>query len=109
MTYRDAVLEATLEAERLHRDLKTEDKALAGSGRVDIFDVIQERDIFLLFRQLEGLLGAFLPAMEDPGILVTTQRPLAIQRFTAAHELGHSVLNHGLELDDASMLSRTPF
>lgn len=109
MTYRDAVLQATMASERLHQELGTEARISAGSGRVDIFDVIQERDIFLLFRQLEGLLGAFLPAMNDPGILVTTQRPLFIQRFTAAHELGHAVLQHGLELDDAAMLTRTPF
>jgi hypothetical protein len=36
---------------------------------------------------LDKLLGAYVPA-EEPGILITTKRPLSIQRFTAAHELG---------------------
>jgi IrrE N-terminal-like domain len=54
-----------------------------------------------------GLLGAYLtdPA---PGVLVTTQRPMSIQRLTAAHELGHFMLQHQPSLDDESILRRMP-
>lgn len=76
---------------------------------VDVFRIIEQNNIFLFFKKLDGLLGAYLPIEQDPGILVTTQRPLAIQRFTAAHELGHSVLRHGLGIDDEGMLKRSPF
>ena len=62
----------------------------------------------LLLRPLDGLLGAYLNAPSQ-GILVTTQRPMSIQRFTAAHELGHCHLNHQPSLDDeASILRRMP-
>jgi hypothetical protein len=54
------------------------------------------------------LLGAYLE-VERPGILVTTERTLAIQRFTAAHELGHSVLNHKVGLDGDEIIRRSPF
>ena len=108
-TYRDAVLEATLEAARLHRSLESEASSESGASGVDIFRVIEQNNIFLFFKKLEGLLGAYLPIEQDPGILITTQRSLAIQRFTAAHELGHAVLHHGLGIDDDGMLKRSPF
>jgi Zn-dependent peptidase ImmA (M78 family) len=50
-------------------------------------------------------LGAYLsdPA---PGVLITTQGPMSIQRFTAAHELGHFSMRHQPSLDDDSILRR---
>ena len=59
----------------------------------------------LLLRPLKGLLGAYLPH-PIPGVLVTTERPLSIQRFTAAHEVGHFRLEHLPSLDDESILRR---
>ncbi len=47
-----------------------------------------------MFRPLEGLLGLYLPPPTGPGIMITTNRPLHLQRFTAAHELGHYILDH---------------
>ena len=41
-----------------------------------------------------------------PGVVVSTQRPLRIQRFTGAHELGHVVLGHALSLDGPEILAR---
>jgi len=38
--------------------------------------------------------------------VVSTQRPLRIQRFTGAHELGHVVLNHTASLDGPEILER---
>ena len=55
----------------------------------------------LLFRPLRGLLGAYLgqPSFPRAGIIVSTQRDLHVQRFTAAHELGHMVMGHEPSLD----------
>ncbi|WP_239025787.1 ImmA/IrrE family metallo-endopeptidase [Sphingomonas paeninsulae] len=61
----------------------------------------------MLLRPLRGLLGAFLNE-PIPGILVTTERSMSIQRFTAAHELGHFSLDHQPSLDDESILRRMP-
>ena len=73
-----------------------------------VFEMLVDRDIPVLFRPLNGLLGAFLddPA---PGVIVTTQRQLPVQRFTAAHELGHAALGHETSLDIEEILARSPF
>lgn len=91
-------------AARIHQKCAQRDAA-ADLGRLDIYGVIEMLNIPLLFRPLDGLLGAFLPE-PNPGILVTTQRPSSIQRFTAAHELGHASLGHKPSLDDDSILRR---
>lgn len=74
-------------------------------GSVDIFGAINYLGVPLLLRPLDGLLGAYLnnPA---PGILVTTERRMAVQRFTAAHELGHFKAGHDPSLDDEGILRR---
>jgi len=43
-----------------------------------------------------------------PGILITTERSMSIQRFTAAHELGHFSFDHQPSLDDETVLRRMP-
>lgn len=101
---REAILEGARAAAKLHRDLEVQRVVEAQGSNVDVFGTIVKRKIPLVFRPLEGLLGAFLPA---PGIIVTTQRPLSVQRFTGAHELGHAVMNHQTSLDDESMLTRS--
>jgi Zn-dependent peptidase ImmA (M78 family) len=105
-TLRDAVLQGSLEAAQLHADAGL--GAGSGTAPIDVYRFISERQITLLFQKLGGLLGAYLE-IERPGILVTTERTLAIQRFTAAHELGHSVLHHRVGLDGDEMIARSPF
>ena len=95
-------------AERLHRQLGSRELMERGVGNIDVFGAILQLEVPLLFRPLEGLLGAYLRE-PTPGVLVTTQRSLSIQRFTAAHELGHFRLNHELSLDDENILRRSPF
>ena len=104
----DAIRNGVAKAARLHEQLGSQTAMVAQLGSIDVFETISSLDIALLLRPLNGLLGAYLrePA---PGILVTTQRPLSIQRFTAAHELGHYYLEHQLSLDDESVLRRSPF
>jgi Zn-dependent peptidase ImmA (M78 family) len=100
-----AVREGTMAAARLHRQLHLREQIEAGGGNVDVFGAIQTIDLPLLLRPLNGLLGAYL-SDPVPGVLVTTQRPMSIQRFTAAHELGHFALRHRPSLDDESILRR---
>lgn len=107
-TTRDAILNAVAAAARLHRDYGAEAAAEEGKGRIDVFRMLADHKIPFMFRPLSGLLGAFLND-PVPGVLVTSQRPLAVQRFTAAHELGHALLGHQPSLDDADILRRTPF
>jgi Zn-dependent peptidase ImmA (M78 family) len=105
---RDTLIEAIAEAERLHQERNNEEVISSVGGGVDVFGTITDLSVPLVFRPLEGLLGVFVPSPE-PGIMITTQRSLAVQRFTAAHELGHFSLRHAGSLDDESILQRFPF
>jgi len=95
-------------AGRLHRQLGSQDWVKREGGNIDVFSAILLLDVPLLLRPLKGLLGAYLRE-PTPGVLVTTERSLSIQRFTAAHELGHCLLKHELSLDDENILRRSPF
>lgn len=106
--YAGAIRRAVLEATRLQHDLGIQAKVIHGAGRVDVYDAIDRLCVPLMFTKLDGLLGAYYRE-PSPGILVTTQRPLSQQRFTAAHELGHHYLGHTPSLDDESILRRAPF
>jgi len=108
VAWRDAILNAVLEADRLHEEFDTKARAEGGEGRIDVFGMLVSRNIPVMFRPLKGLLGAYI---DDPdrGVIVTTQRPLPVQRFTAAHELGHAVLGHEASLDEEDILTRALF
>jgi Zn-dependent peptidase ImmA (M78 family)/predicted secreted protein len=105
---RKAILRGKREAGRLHRQFNIRDRIMSDGGRIDVFDTIIQSGLPLLFKPLDGLLGVY---MDDPtpGVLVTTKRPLSVQRFTGAHELGHYKLEHQPSLDDESLLRRSPF
>lgn len=98
----------TLTAARLHRELDTRQAVMADGSRVDVFGAAFRLNVPLIFRPLDGLLGAFLKG-PIPGVIVTTQRPLSVQRFTAAHELGHARMGHSVSLDDDGILRRSPY
>ncbi len=103
---RDAILQGARAAAKIHREFDLRRQVEAQASNVDVFGTIVKEKIPLMFRPLEGLLGAFLPG-PVPGIIVTTQRPLSVQRFTGAHELGHAAMGHEASLDDESMLTRS--
>lgn len=104
---RTSILRGTQAAARLHKQFGNRVRIELEGGRVDVFGVISSSGVPLLFKPLDGLLGAFLPK-PMAGILVTTKRPLSVQRFTAAHELGHFKLGHQPSLDDETILRRNP-
>jgi Zn-dependent peptidase ImmA (M78 family) len=105
---RDILLDAISEAARLHQKLDSQQLVESRGGGVDVFGAILQLSVPLVFRPLDKLLGAFVPR-PSAGIIVTTQRSLAVQRFTASHELGHFILGHTVSLDDESILNRSPF
>ena len=102
---RDAILEGSKAAARLHDELQTRRQVEAQASSIDVFGTIVRQKIPLVFKPLDGLLGAYLPR-PIPGIIVTTKRQLSVQRFTGAHELGHARMKHQVSLDDESMLTR---
>ena len=103
MTWREAVLEGAQSAARLHERLNVRAQVEARTGSIDVFGAIIALDTPLIFRPLQGLLGACIPG---PGIIISTERPLPIQRFTGAHELGHVELGHDISLDGEEILTR---
>lgn len=106
---REAILNGTKAAHTLHRDLGIrEPLERSGGARVDVFGAIGKLGATLMFQKLDKLLGAYIPA-EEPGVLITTQRTLPVQRFTGAHELGHLYMRHQPSLDDEEILRRPPF
>lgn len=105
---RTAQLHGTREAARLHEESGIRETLGDGVSRIDVFGTIVEQGIPLIFRPLDNLLGAYIPG-DTPGVIVSTKRPLSIQRFTAAHELGHCLLGHHSSLDTEEMLARAPF
>jgi Zn-dependent peptidase ImmA (M78 family) len=65
---------------------------------VDVFGAIADLGLWLVFRKMDNLLGAVLS--DGPGgIMITTERPTSIQRYTAAHEIGHLQLDHRAAFD----------
>lgn len=100
---RDAILYGASRAAELHRDLGLRDRLLGGDRPIDVFEALHLSGLVMLFRKLNGLLGAYVPKATASGVLITTERSLHIQRLTAAHELGHHVLGHNaLSLDSES-------
>lgn len=91
---REAILNGVARASDLHARLGIRNALVHGDGAVDVLAALQAVGLFTMFRPLEGLLGAYVPTRALSGVLVTTKRDLHIQRFTAAHELGHHILGH---------------
>jgi Zn-dependent peptidase ImmA (M78 family) len=70
------------------------------SQRIDIFAVLQQRRVWVMFQPLDALYGAYSNQSEaTAGILINVKHPPSLQRFTAAHEYGHAVLQHGISCD----------
>lgn len=59
---------------------------------VEVFDLIDQLGLWLVFNRLNNLLGATVPK-GNGGIMLTTQRGPSVQRYTAAHEIGHWILD----------------
>jgi hypothetical protein len=75
---------------------------------VDVFAAINALGLEMAIVDLDGLLGAMLPHGQG-GVLITSKRGPGVQRYTAAHEIGHWVLHHpGPSVDgEAEILFKT--
>lgn len=62
------------------------------SRPIDPFAAITQLELELLFQPLQDLLGVIIPG-DNPGVLINSDRPASVQRFTAAHEIGHWYLD----------------
>lgn len=87
--------EAVLQAELLLAELD-----VGPAERVRVFDVIEDGGIWLTFEPLEQLYGWYQRVEAAAGIVINASHPVPLQRFTAAHELGHHRLGHTQSLDD---------
>jgi Zn-dependent peptidase ImmA (M78 family)/predicted secreted protein len=74
--------------------------------RVPVFDVIEDARIWLFFRPMRNLYGAYERRGDAAGIIINSQHPLSLQRYTAAHEYGHHVLGHEASADDEERIYR---
>ncbi len=70
------------------------------SERVRVFDLIEDYGIWLTFEPLDRLFGWYHRVQDAAGVVINSSHPVPLQRFTAAHELGHHVLGHSYSLDD---------
>lgn len=89
MVTRSQARHALQEADSLLEDLGVDQEA-----PVDVFSIVDELGLWLVFNRLDNLLGAVVPR-GNGGIMLSTQRGAAVQRYTAAHEIGHWVLDYG--------------
>jgi Zn-dependent peptidase ImmA (M78 family) len=103
---RGAILEGTKAAARLLDQLDVRHAVESSGGAIDVFGALLVLNTALIFRPLDGLLGFCIRGADRPGVVISTQRPLRIQRFTGAHELGHVYLGHTESLDGEEILSR---
>jgi Zn-dependent peptidase ImmA (M78 family) len=92
---------ASMEATRLHRELGT-----AFDGPVDVLGIARSLGLVLMMQPLDNLLGFYVRGEENSGIVINSQRPESLQRFTLAHEIGHHVLGHAQSADDQNALDR---
>ncbi len=104
MSYRDEILAGAKEATRLHERLGIREHVEKNGGQIDVFGTALRLEAMVLFKELKGILGAFLREDNATGIIVTTQRRLAVQRFTGAHEIGHLVMGHEPSIDDEEVI-----
>jgi predicted secreted protein len=71
---------------------------------VDVFGVIEDQQVWLLFEPLQHLYGFFQRQDGVAGIVLHNGHPLSLQRFTAAHEYGHYALGHQFSQDSTHEL-----
>lgn len=106
MSRRQAILDGATAAARLHDHLDVRHAVESSGGSIDVFGALLVLKVALIFRPLDGLLGFCIRGPGGPGVVISTQRPLRIQRFTGAHELGHVYLGHTQSLDGDEILTR---
>ena len=96
MNPRDEMLRGAREAAKVLADPPAKNSERAS---FDVIGAILNRGVPLLFQPLDDLWGAFVKSGAEGGIVVNSELPLAEQRLTSAHELGHLLLGHESSFD----------
>ena len=86
--YRARRLQAVASANELLAEVSIDQ-----TRQIDVFGLCEQLGLWLVFFPLDRLLGAFIREGVG-GVMITTERPVTVQRYTAAHELGHWRLGH---------------
>jgi Zn-dependent peptidase ImmA (M78 family)/predicted secreted protein len=93
--------EAEVQALRARRDL-----GVAMDRPVDIYRAIRAMRLWLLFQPLDGLFGMYQRQDTAAGVVISVKVHPALQRYTAAHELGHHVMGHEAGIDPERNITR---
>jgi len=95
MNWGEAHRIAMVAAAHAHSDLHID-----SDRRIDVFRVIEAEGLVLGFQPSPHLSGAYISEPgTKAGIFINANHPLARQRYSAAHELGHHLLGHGTSVD----------
>jgi hypothetical protein len=96
MRWREAHQEAMLAAADAHDELDID-----AFARIDVFRAMASDRLKLIFKPLARCAALYLPAVHGsrPGALINSQHPLALQRYSGAHEFGHHRFDHGAQID----------
>lgn len=103
MNWADAHREAMFAAAEAHEDLDVD-----CFGRIDVFRAIDRAGLKLSFRPIDHA-ALYIPPLLGgrPGVLVNSNHPLALQRYSGGHELGHHRFQHGPRADRETDLRGT--
>lgn len=73
---------------------------LSPVDRVPVLDLADREQVVVKFAPLPHIAGAYVKEADSlPGIVVNNRLPMAKQRYTLGHELGHHVFDHATSLD----------
>lgn len=92
---REKILEAINEASKLTNEFVNDSQTY-----IDLVKIAESLDIPILYRPLEHMWGGAVTIDDDSGIIIKSNLPRNLQRFTLAHEIGHIVLGHKNRFDD---------
>ena len=73
---------------------------------VDVYSAIRRMRLWLLFEPLDGLFGMYQRHDAAAGVVINVKAHPALQRCTAAHELGHHVMGHRSSIDPERNITR---
>lgn len=90
-------------AQRLHQRFGLRERLLERGGRVPVFEALARCGLPPLFRQLDGLSGAYLPE-PVPGVMIAARLSRNRQRLAGACLLGYAEFTRGNQCDRPFLL-----
>src|SRR5882762_6950039 len=95
MNWRDAHRAAMVAAADAQEELN-----LDTFHRIEVLGAMSSAGLKVIFRKLEGCAALYLPSSLGgrPGAIINASHPLALQRYSAGHEIGHHFFGHGSQV-----------